>query len=329
MRSFSWLTNSIIICTILLVLCSFVFLIINSEYFNLLWSSVLIDIQSLQRGFHLKLSQSIRNIQTHGIEASISLISLSFIYGVFHAVGPGHGKIIISTYLITQESRLKSGIILSLISSLVQGLTAILLITCAILLLDFTMRETNRFASDIEIASFVLIAVVGLTIIFSRIIRISKSFNLWLVKIRNISKNQVNINNIHKHSHGHSHSHDHNINDLNSIKSFIGIIISIGIRPCSGAVVVLLLAYSVGLEIAGILAVLSMSLGTALTTSFLATLSVYGRKIAIRILSILPDNLGTLQYILDWIGLIGGIIIFLFGFVFLQASLNSPNHPFM
>ena len=329
MRSFSWLTNSIIICTILLVLCSFVFLIINSEYFNLLWSSVLIDIQSLQRGFHLKLSQSIRNIETHGIEASISLIGLSFFYGVFHAVGPGHGKIIISTYLITQESRLKSGIILSLISSLVQGLTAILLITCAILLLDFTMRETNRFASDIEIASFMLIAVVGLTIIFSRIIRISKSFNLWLVKIRNISKYQVNINNIHKHSHGHSHSHDHNINDLNSIKSFIGIIISIGIRPCSGAVVVLLLAYSIGLEIAGILAVLSMSLGTALTTSFLAALSVYGRKIAIRILSILPDNLGTLQYILDWIGLIGGIIIFLFGFVFLQASLNSPNHPFM
>ena len=72
-----------------------------------------------------------------------------------------------------------------------------------------------------------------------------------------------------------------------------------------------------------------MSLGTGLTTSFLAAISVYGRKTAIKLLTFLPENFGTLQSFINWIGLIGGIIIFLFGFILIKSTLLAPPHPFL
>jgi len=230
-----------------------IYFFLNSQLISFLWSSILIEIQSLQRGFHLKLSQSIRDIQTKGIVASIGLISLSFLYGIFHAVGPGHGKIVISTYLLTQESKLKKGIFLSLASSMVQGLTAILLITISVFFLDYTMRETNKFANDVELISFTLIAIVGAIIAFSRLKKIYKSLKIWVEKTKIINHNKHK-----KTDHSHNHSHTHFYDYIDSNKSLLGIIISVGIRPCSGAIIVLLLANSINLELAGIFAVLSM-----------------------------------------------------------------------
>ena len=149
---------------------------------SLFWSYVLIEIQSLQKGFHINLSKAIRDIQNKGILASLSLISISFLYGVFHAVGPGHGKIIISTFLLTQGSKLKRGIILSMLSSLFQGISAIIIVYITLFFLDFTMRETTRFSINIEKLSYGLIAIVGSIIIITRFISIFKSKWYYYVK---------------------------------------------------------------------------------------------------------------------------------------------------
>lgn len=302
--------------------------------FNLIWSEYLIAVQSVQRDLHQSLSETLRRVETDGFSASLVLIALSFFYGVFHAAGPGHGKIVISTYLLSHESQLRRGVILSLAAALIQGVTAIVIVTSAVWLLDLSMRQTRSIATDVEIASFALIALVGLMIVVVRALRLI-----------NIFKTASSYDDAHHYDH-HDH-HDHHAHDCNhahgnhahgptatdlesplSFRTFIGIVMSIGIRPCSGAVIVLLLAYALNLEMAGLLSVLAMSLGTALTVSLLATISVYLRQMAKRMLVMLPDGNLALGRIMDVVGLIGGVIIFAFGAALLNIALFAPVHPF-
>ena len=310
------------------VLFVLIYYLINN-YFNIVWAYLLIEIQSLQRGFHLELSQSIRNIQNNGLIASISLITLSFIYGVFHAIGPGHGKIIISTYLLTQESKLKRGILLSMTSSIFQGFTAIFLVLIITIILNFSLRETIKFSSDLEIVSYILITLVGLYIIFTKLIKIIYKIKYYFSHSEKNTQKHQNQNSHHHHH--HSHSHAPSVEELNdsSLKSLLSIAFAIGIRPCSGAIIVLLLSFSLKLYISGILSVLVMSVGTGLSTSILAAISVYGRKTAIKLLSLLPDETGNSKNIFDLISLFGGIIILLFGLLLIQSSLFAPSHPFI
>ncbi|WP_049757544.1 nickel/cobalt transporter [Candidatus Puniceispirillum marinum] len=294
--------------------------------FNLIWSEYLIAVQSVQRDLHQSLSQALRRVETDGFSASLALIALSFFYGVFHAAGPGHGKIVISTYLLSHESQLRRGVILSLAAALIQGITAIVIVTSAVWLLDLSMRQTRSITNDVEIASFALIALVGLMIVVVRSVR-----------LMNIFKTPSSHGDAHHHDHHDHHAHDCNhahgptANDLESplsFRTFIGIVMSIGIRPCSGAVIVLLLAYALNLEMAGLLSVLAMSLGTALTVSLLATISVYLRQTAKRLLVMLPNGNLALGRIMDVVGLIGGVIIFAFGAALLNIALFAPIHPF-
>ena len=93
-----------------------------------LWDRLVVYGVQMQRDLHRDLASAMRAVQASDEAAFWSLVSLGFLYGVFHAIGPGHGKVVISTYLVTHESRLARGIALSLLSSFVQGLTAILLV---------------------------------------------------------------------------------------------------------------------------------------------------------------------------------------------------------
>jgi len=295
---------------------------------NLAWSEYLILVQSVQRDLHLSLSGALRNIEADGFGASLALIGLSFLYGVFHAAGPGHGKIVISTYLLSHESQLRRGVILSFASALVQGLTAIVIVTLAVWLLNLSMRQTRGMANDVEVASFALITLMGLMIMASRLWQLRKAPTAEAISGQHEHK--------HEHKHGHAHGHcDHahgpSQSDLDaalSFRTFIGIVLSIGIRPCSGAVIVLLLAYSLDLGMVGLFAVLAMSLGTAITVSVLASMSVYLREAAKRLLVMMPDGGAVTGRIMDIVGLIGGVVIFVFGASMLNIALFTPVHPF-
>ena len=104
---------------------------------------------------------------------------------------------------------------------------------------------------------------------------------------------------------------------------------SVGLRPCSGAILVLLVAYSLDLRLAGVAAVLAMSLGTAITVSTLAVLSVCARRVSLRLAARLPGNAGRLSLAVDIAGMLGGLIILLAGVLLLHAGLTAPAHPMM
>ena len=126
-----------------------------------LWQRLVLHGVTMQRELHRDLAGAMRAVQASEGAAFRSLVSLGFLYGVFHAIGPGHGKVVIATYLATHESRLARGITLSLLSSLVQGVTAILLVGGIALLAERSMRDSQSLGVRLEVLSYGLVILIG------------------------------------------------------------------------------------------------------------------------------------------------------------------------
>ena len=282
------------------------------------WGRLAVEIQAIQRDLHRQLADAMNAVQAEGTAAAWTLISLSFLYGVFHAAGPGHGKVVISTYLLTQESELRRGLLLSFAASLCQGATAILAVAATAGLLSLSLRQTQGAANHLEMVSYALIALLGAVLLATRARRL-------------LRRGPLHDHDPAGHDHatcGHDHGPDRTaLEQPLSWRSFAGMVLSIGIRPCSGAILVLLVAYSLDLRWAGVAAVLAMSLGTALTVALLATLSVYARKTSLRLAAVLPGSRRGLSRAVDLVALAGGAIILLLGLLLLQAAWNAPAHP--
>ena len=298
------------------------FLVISWEpNTNSLIARYFLTIQSIQRGLHIKLSDALRAIQIDGFRASIILTAFSFVYGVLHAAGPGHGKVIISTYLLSHESQLRRGIALSFAAALTQGLTAVVIVFFAFWLMKLTMVQTRGVVNHVEVVSFAMVALVGFYITCMQAQSLRRKIYISGKAIDNCADGSEKCD----------HHHGLGVSELEkelSLRSFIGIILSIGIRPCSGAVIVLLLAFSLGHVAAGLFAVLAMSLGTAIAIALLAAFSVYFRRTAQRIVDSRHNTRHLVGVIPTIFGILGGGLIFIFGLSFFISALTAPAHPF-
>jgi nickel/cobalt transporter (NicO) family protein len=269
------------------------------------WVRFIAWVIATQRELHQALATAMRAVQDQGAVAGLSLVTLGFLYGVFHAAGPGHGKVVITTYLATQKETLARGIGLAVTASMLQGVVAIAAVFGAVLAFEQTARQSQLLATRFETLSFGLVAALG-------------AFLVWRHG-RNL------LRPAHAHSHGNC-GHDH---APPPTKAWLASILSIGLRPCSGAILVLVLALALDLRLAGIAAVLAMSIGTAATVSAMATLAVLARDQATRLASNLDTDSQRLARAADGIALLGGLLLTAMGLALLQASLTTPIHPLM
>lgn len=238
---------------------------------------------------------------TLGFSDWVTLLSISFAYGVFHAAGPGHGKAVIATYLASHDNTSRrTAIWISAASSLVQGLTAITLVTVLIIGLGWVTRQAMGSVYWVEQASFAMVTLVGGWLCWRAIKRLRQPEGRHCC-------------------HGHGHASPHK--PPTDWRSAAAVIFSVGIRPCSGAVLMLGAGLLLGQFALGVAGVLVMSIGTALTVSALAILSVYAREWAQR-WAVSSDS--TQHPIGGWIALIGGLIIMLLGISLLIASGSQP-----
>src|SRR5437868_3020970 len=120
-----------------------------------------------QSEFYREMSSTIRAAKTDG-SAFWTLLGISFAYGIFHAAGPGHGKAVISSYLVANEETAKRGIALSFISAMLQSLVAVLIVGIGAWLLGATARAMCSAERVIEIVSYGLIAALGLMLVFTK-----------------------------------------------------------------------------------------------------------------------------------------------------------------
>ncbi len=229
-----------------------------------------------QAAFYRMLVQAVRSAKTDG--AAFGLLTISFLYGIFHAAGPGHGKAVISSYLLADGSTYRRGLALTAAASALQALTAIALVGIAAIALGATARAMNTTVRVIELGSYALIAAFGLYLTWQK--------GRALVAAWRGQDAQHHHDHAHgHHHHGHDHSHGPEPAELKGKGWFrrgLTAVVAVGARPCSGAILVLVFALSQGIFWIGVLATFVMAFGTAITVAAVASLALLARGLARR-----------------------------------------------
>jgi nickel/cobalt transporter (NicO) family protein len=251
-----------------------------------------------QSEFYREISGTIRSAKSDG-SAVWTLMAISFAYGIFHAAGPGHGKAVISSYLVANQETVRRGIVLSFASALLQALVAVLIVAIGAWLLKVTAKSMCGAERAIEIGSYALIAAFGARLVWTK----GGGFMRALQTSRPEPALAMAVH--HHHHHGHDHHHDHHrdhdghVHDEHCGHSHgpepsdlagpggwlrgLAAIVAVGLRPCSGAIFVLVFALAQGMFWAGIAATFVMGLGTAITVATIAVLAVSARDVAQRL----------------------------------------------
>jgi len=236
-------------------------------------------ILSQQATFHRELVSLVRSISKEGSPVLLwGLMTTSFFYGVFHAAGPGHGKAVISAYMLASKAPIRRGVSLAFLCAFVQALMAILVIVVLsqIFSLAGKAMQISRF---FEIASFAAVGLIGVWILV-RLLRGQSGCG------HDHSQDHLHVHSSDHHdhhdhhdhgSHGHSCCAHHEQEAKTARRSIWAMVAAVGIRPCTGAVLVLLFSLSTGIFLWGIVATFAMALGTAITVAVLACVSVLVR----------------------------------------------------
>lgn len=371
------------------------------------WSYVLMQQQRINR----ELAGAVRQLKAgDALNATLLLGFLGFLYGVVHAAGPGHGKAVISSYVLANERTVKRGIMLSFLAAFIQALSAIAIVGILAIALRATSLEIKAAEAWIETVSWGFVALIGIWLLYGQLSKIfaSRRASAALHAPAEVhahgaacghSHGNAGHDHAHAHAHthahahahhggcgcghahhGHDHSHEHaqthdhdhghahdhgsgqthahahavththgaaphaapaephvhaadgsccghahmpdpsQLEGKLSWRKALAIALSVGIRPCTGAILIMIFAMSQGLLIAGIFATFAMALGTAITVSTLAALAVGSRELATRLAggeSRFADAVST------GAGLLGSALVFLMGASFFVASLSG------
>ena len=177
------------------------------------FQGVLITINHYQQQFYRALTGALKAMHDDPVKV-LGLVGLSFAYGIFHAAGPGHGKAVISSYMIANETELKRGILISLLSSLAQGIMAVLLVGTAYLLLRGTAVSMGDATLFMERASFLLVAGFGAWLVFAKSRPLFSGHGPQTVALASAGADHHGQDHDEHHHHDHRHAaHDHTDQD--------------------------------------------------------------------------------------------------------------------
>jgi nickel/cobalt transporter (NicO) family protein len=290
-----------------------------------------------QAEFYRMLSGLIRAAKADG-SAAYTLLGISFLYGVFHAAGPGHGKAVISSYLVANNETWRRGIVLSFASAILQALSAIAIVGVVAALLGATAKAMGNTVRVIEIVSYALILLIGL-----RLLWVKGSAFLRALRLKEgPHAHDRTHDHTHEHGHGHHHHHDHDhdhdhdasawshghapepseLAGAHWLRRGLTAIVAVGLRPCSGAIIVLVFALAQGLFWIGVASTFVMGLGTAITVAAIATLAVAARELAGRLARAKP---GVGVIMLRGLETAAALVIVLFGAALLTGYLASER----
>jgi ABC-type nickel/cobalt efflux system permease component RcnA/ABC-type uncharacterized transport system substrate-binding protein len=271
------------------------------------------------------LKSGVRGLKTaEPFSAALLLAGISFLYGVLHAAGPGHGKAVISSYVLADGRTVRRGVLLSFLAAGVQALSAVALVGILIVALRWTGLQSKAMEAWLETASWGLVALVG----------------VWLLYYQ--ARGALAPAHAHGagHHHGHHHHHHHHGDACEvcahlpapsqlqgdwSWRRALSLAFAVGIRPCTGAILVLVFAIGQGLWWAGVLSTFVMAIGTAITVSVLAAGAVGFREATARIAGRGSSKWGARVQLAAGFG--GAGLVLILGLVFFIGSLGSVQ-PF-
>jgi len=339
-----------------------------------LFGGLMMWVNQHQQAFYRSLTGALKAMREDGGKLWL-LIGLSFAYGVFHAAGPGHGKAVISSYMLANEVALRRGVMLSFVSAFLQAGSALAMMALVFLVLRGTSVSMTGATWFLEIASYALVTLFGAWLLWRKAAprltgllgkkpahSLSAAFataEVGTAPARPTSSGRYVASAspaaaagyaaparrggwIHSGPHhancgheaaafgqgamvcetcGHGHLPDPAMlsDDRFDWRTAWSAVAAVGLRPCSGALIVLTFAFLNGLWLGGVLSVLAMSAGTAITVSALAILAVTAKNWAVGIAG--DGRAGNRIHALIEIG--GAAMVFLLGLALLSASLAA------
>ncbi|WP_422103383.1 nickel/cobalt transporter [Vreelandella sp.] len=277
-----------------------------------------------QRELHRSLTLAITELsRTPSTATWFTLLGVSFAYGVFHAAGPGHGKAVLATYLASHGGATRRALGLSFAASLLQGVTAIVMVMVLVHGLGWVTRQAMGSVVWVEQASFILVALLGVWLCWRALKQLRHAY---------AARREPVMESHHSHDHSHSHSHDHShccggahhiepeqALDWRTALMTVG---AIGMRPCSGAILMLGAASLLGQFYVGVASVVAMSLGTGITVSVLALASIVARGWATKRLH--KQSHQMVEKAAGWAALAGGAVIIALGISLALAGVAQP-----
>ena len=293
-----------------------------------------------QAEFYRMMSGTIRAAKADG-SAAYTLMGISFLYGIFHAAGPGHGKAVISSYLVANDETWRRGVVLSFASAILQAFTANAIVGIAAVLLGATAKVMGDTVRVIEIVSYALIIGIGLRLLWVK----GRAF-LGLLRPQAQDQHDhaqhAHAHDHHDHGHAHGHGHDHQHDPAEEasawghahaleprelagahwLKRGLTAIVAVGLRPCSGAIIVLVFALAQGLFWIGVASTFVMGIGTAITVAAIATLAVGARGLAGRLAKAKP---GAGMIAIRGLETAAAVVIVVFGALLLTGYMVSER----
>lgn len=306
-------------------------------------------IHTQQRELHRDLVRHMRALSSGSTaQAAWTLIVASFLYGVFHAVGPGHGKAVLATYLGTQPHRMRRGLQLAAAGALTQGLIAISLVYGLVIIGGWLPRDTQSVVNWSERLGFALVAAVGFALawrgaraLWSAWVAVPTTASAHAAHGHDHHGHAHHDHGGHRHGHGHAHHHAHGHGHVHGPhcdhlhaptpemlattgwRANLAIVLSMGMRPCTGAILVLVLAFALDLLWVGVAAVLAMSIGTGAALVTMGVIVIKARQWA---MARLGAREGHAHLLTDGLAFVGGCAVLLLGTSLLISSFG-PAHP--
>jgi len=322
-----------------------------------LFGGLMMWINIQQQAFYRALTGALKAMRQDGGQMWL-LVGLSFAYGIFHAAGPGHGKAVISSYMLANEVALRRGIMLSFVSAFLQAATAIAMMTLLFLVLRGTSITMTNATWFLEVISYLLVMLFGAYLLWQKatprirgMIGANPAYSLSAAHAHD-HHDHACVHHSHEpagedshaghdhsdHAHDHHHHHHHGPGTVCSTcghshapdpamisgdhfnwKTAWSAVAAVGLRPCSGALIVLTFAFLNGLWVGGVLSVLAMAVGTAITVSALAIMAVTAKNWAVSFAG--DGRAGNRIHAAIEIG--GAGLVFLLGLLLLTASLSA------
>jgi ABC-type nickel/cobalt efflux system permease component RcnA len=201
-------------------------------------------------------------------------IGIAFLYGVAHALGPGHGKAVVASYFLSREATVLRGAVMGGQIAFAHVISAIVIVTAVHLLLQQSFATPVEEMRALRLASYGIITAIGLAMLIGEARRLRRAGHDHAHDPAGCAACG--------HTHGHSHGHSHGQGGLLSL--------AVGLVPCSGAVLILVYALANGIIVTGVLMTLAIAIGMGLTLAALGIASVYARRGAVRVSGRAPGS---------------------------------------
>ena len=248
----------------------------------------------LQQQLNQKMAALTRQAkETGSIRPLITLTIIAFAYGVLHAAGPGHGKALAASYLLSRGKKLGLGILLGNLTALFHGLSGVGLV----LALNFVIRKgvTSSLVSvthTTQLISYSLIVLIGAALLVRNLVS-------WRRQTGNDRSNSME-------------------RSKEGLRHLLWPAMAAGMIPCPGVVLVMLFCMSLDVLGLGLLLVSFLTLGMAVTISAVGVTAIGGKKLALGVLERRPKMAEKIEHCIE---VVASLMVMAVGLLFLATLI--------